>query len=333
MSNGRTSGFGRSTSTGLGLLAVIFWGTSFAFARSLMEQVGTITGAALTYTIGGGLGCLWIGLVRRDLGGFLRMPRSYLLICGSMFMVCTVSIELALGFARNRQQVIEVGIINYLWPALTMALSVPLLGRRANWLLAPGVLLGVGGAALAVVAGSATPGGQTGYSVHLLWENLMASPGPYLLAAVAAVSWAIYSNMAHRLAGDRDEPGGVPILLLASGLLIALLLPFVDEPAAWTTRARVELLYTALFPALLAYLFWDIAMRRGRHALVVAFSYLAPLISTVVSCAYLRIAMGWELWAACGMVIAGAVLSNMAVRESSAQPPADALMQAAPADA
>jgi len=69
----------------------------------------------------------------------------------------------------------------------------------------------------------------------------------------------------------------------------------------------------AVFPVMLAYAFWDRAMRRDNVTLVAAASYLAPLLSTALSVMYLRVALGWNLWLACGLIVAGAALAQVSV--------------------
>ena len=199
-----TSDSARVTNTALGILAILIWSTSFAFGRSVMEQLGTFGGAACIYLLGGSLGCLLM-IFQRRLGGFLRMPPAYLLVCGGLFITYIVTIQTGLGFARDRQQAVEVILLNYLWPGLTMALSVPLQGRRARWWLIPGVLLGLAGAALGVASGRGISGWQ-------MLENLRVAPMPYLLGTAAAVSWALYSNLSRRLAGQGQSQrrAGVP---------------------------------------------------------------------------------------------------------------------------
>jgi len=296
----------RAACTAAGILAVLIWSTSFAFGRSIMEQLGTFGGAACIYLLGGGLGFLLM-VLRGGLGSFQRMPSAYLAVCGGLFVTYIVTVQAGIGFARDRQQAVEVILLNYLWPGLTMALSVPIQRRRARWWLAPGVVLGIAGACLGVASGR----GISGW--HLV-ENLRVWPVPYVLGVIAAFSWASYSNLSRRLAGD-GRGSGVPVFLLASGLALGVLYLFWREPMRWSGRVELELLYAALFPGLLAYTFWEIAMRRGRMGLVVATSYLTPLLATIVTCWYLHVPLGPRLLVACGLVVAGAVLSSHAVRE------------------
>ena len=40
-----------------GVLAIVLWSTTIAFSRSIAEQLGTFTGAAVVYLAAGLLGC------------------------------------------------------------------------------------------------------------------------------------------------------------------------------------------------------------------------------------------------------------------------------------
>ena len=293
-------------STAMGIVAILFWSGTVALARSLSESVGAVTAVALAYGIGGVLGCAYLVVTGR-LGGALRLPRAYLVGCGSLFVVYIVSIYLAVGLAAGRQQAIEVGIINYLWPALTLVFGIPILHTKVRAAFVPGVVLALAGAALA-------PIGLGEYSFDALTANLRLHPAPYLLALVAAVTWALYSNLSRRWAGDAQGQG-VPLFVLATGLVLLGVRWLRPEESHWTGRAAWELAFVAVFPTLLAYALWDLAVRRGNLPLVASLSYLTPILSTAISAAYLGVAVGWNLWAACGLVVAGAFLCKWSVVE------------------
>jgi len=308
--NGTTRG--RTFATFLGILAVIFWGSTMAFTRSLSETVGTVTSASYVYLLAGGMSCAFVLAGPGALRKLKALPLTYWAGCGSLFVLYMVALYLAVGLACGRQQVLEVALVNYLWPSLTLLLSLPLLARRARWTLWPGILLACAGVVLATL--------QRGpVSPHAFLENVCGNAWPYALALVAAVSWGFYSNLSRRWAGSA-EGNGVPVFLLATGLVLTAMRGLFNEEPRWTPRAAVELVYMAVFPTMLAYVFWDTAMRRGRLILVASLSYFAPLLSTAVSCAYLRVLPGPKLWVACALVTAGAVICNRSITPTGPGP-------------
>lgn len=291
--------------TALGLLAIIFWSTAFAFARSLTEQIGTVTAGAVLYLSAGAMGLAYAALVERRLAGMLGLPRVYLIGCGLMFTSYIVCIYLAVGLAATRQQAVEVAVINYLWPGLTLAFAIPVLGLRVRRTFAAGVLMAMAGAVLALL-----PVGE--YSGLALAANLRDRPGPYILAFAAAVLWAAYSTLSRRWCGESGG-GAVPLFLLTTGLVFLGMRPLMQEDTRWTARAVAEAAYMAALPTLLAYAFWDVAIRRGNVTLVAAMSNFTPLLATLVGVAYLGVPATWTLWLACGLVVGGAWVCQKSV--------------------
>jgi drug/metabolite transporter (DMT)-like permease len=289
----------------LGLLAILLWSTTIAFSRSLTEQLGTLTAAALIYTTAGLVGLLYTGLLP---GAFTRMrqlPSLYLLGCGALFVAYITALYLAIGASATRVQVLVVGLINYLWPGLSLVFSIPILGRRARPFLPVGIILAFAGVWLAST-------GEDGLSIRTLLQdqqNLL----PYGLALFAAVCWGLYSNLSRRWAGDNDG-GAVPLFLLTSGLLLGILRLFNPEVTYWSLPAALELAYMAIFPGMLAYVLWDIAVRKGEIILVASLSYLTPLLSTIFSTIVLDVRPGIALWLGAVLVIVGAVLCKVSIR-------------------
>jgi len=157
--------------TGLGFMAILFWSTTIAFSRSLSEQIGTLTTAAAVYLLGGLLGCLSLVLRGKKLRDILALPHAYLGVCGALFAIYALCLYLAIGLAADRHQVMAVGVINYLWPGLTLAFSVPILKRRARAGLLPGIALAFAGVVLAMV-----PQGQFNLAA---WAGDMARGAPF----------------------------------------------------------------------------------------------------------------------------------------------------------
>jgi len=299
-------------STGGGLGAILLWSATFAVARSLSEQVGPLTAGAAVYVIGGLLCVLRFWWLQLSPARLWRLSRKYLCGCGALFVLYTAVIYLALGLARNREQLLEVALINYLWPAATILLSLPLLRQRATFWLPVGTALALIGMFLVLTQGARVS--WTGFV-----ERLLSNPAAYLLALVGAIAWAFYSNLTRRW----SEPGGhgaVELFMLATGLTLLTLRWLVSEPAVWTTRALAEAFALGAITAL-SYALWDLAMRRGNLVLVASCSYLTPLLSTLVSSAYLRVAPKPQLWFGCLLLVAGSLITWRSVSASNSSRP------------
>jgi len=289
----------------LGMLAILFWGTTIAFSRSLTEQLGPLTAASWIYMLSGIWGFIYLINKPGGIKKIFQLPILYLIGCGTLFIFYMVCLYLAVGLAFSREQVIEVSIINYLWPGLTLIFSLPILHKKGKIILIPGIVIAFAGFYLATV--------QSGmFSWEVFKGNFQVSYLPYLLAFMAAITWGLYSNLVRRWAGH-TEGGAVPFFLLATGLVLAIIRFMFPEESYWTPQVIVELLYMSVFPTFLAYTFWDRAMRKGKIILVVSLSYFTPLLSIVISSLYLQVVIKPTLWIACGLVIAGAVICKFSI--------------------
>ena len=291
----------------LGLVAIVLWSTTIAFARSLTEQIGPLTSAALIYLLGGAFGCgYWCirGTFRAKL---LSFDPRYMLGCGALFVLYMICLYLAVGLAVSRDQVLEVGLINYLWPMLTLLLSVPILRMRASPFLVPGAITATVG--IFLVTTQHQPISWRSFQNHLVQNST-----PYMLALMAAVSWALYSTLSrrwtHGAGGD-----AVPVFMLTTGILLGFVRFLSPETTIWTLRTLLELLYMAIGPNL-GYVFWERAMRKGDIILVVSSSYLTPFLSTGISTLYLGVTAGIKLWIGCVLIILGAIVCKFSIREN-----------------
>ena len=305
-------------STGGGLAAILLWSTTIAVARRLSEQVGPVTAAASVYLIGGLVCLLRVWWLRIPLGHFLKLPRRYLLGCGFLFALYTVLLFLAVGLAQDRAQALEIGLLNYLWPAATILLSLFLLKKRCRPLLVPGTALALAGVCLVMTQGDRV-------SWRSILEHLQTNPVAYGFALLAAVSWALYSNLTRRWAGSGNN-GAVELFIPATGLILLGVRLFSSEPTSWSAQAIGEAGLLGAITAF-AYALWDAAMRKGNLLLVAACSYFTPLLSTLVSCAYLKVMPSSKLWMGCLLLVAGSLVTWLSISDP---PPGNAATKEAP---
>jgi drug/metabolite transporter (DMT)-like permease len=222
-----------------------------------------------------------------------------------------ISLYAAIGMAASRQQIVEVGLINYLWPTFILVFSIPILKNKASPWLILGILISLSGIFLANVSMN-----REVFSIHNSLMNLKDNFLPYLFALGAAVLWSLYSNLANRMA-ELSNKLTVPLLLIVSGIMLEILAVGFQEKSVWNTTAIIELSILALFPCVFAYILWDAAMRKGNMILVTSFAYLTPLFSIILTGLYLGVIIVAGVWFACALVITGAVICNFSIKRKS----------------
>ncbi|KGT34005.1 aromatic amino acid exporter, partial [Vibrio parahaemolyticus] len=99
---------------------------------------------------------------------------KYLIVGGAMFVCYEIFLALALGYSNSRAQAIEVSIVNYLWPALTVLFAVLGSNKKPNWLLYPAVTLAFIGVAWTV-------SGDNGLSPTQIISNVSSNPLVYFM--------------------------------------------------------------------------------------------------------------------------------------------------------
>jgi len=294
----------------LGFVAILLWSTSIAFLRSVQEKNGALDTAFFNLLLGSVfLFILLLLIYGRELFSKIKaIPFAYFYKVGFFMVTYMAFFYSAVGDASSREAVIVVGIINYLWPGLTFLFSVPILGNRTRYgLLASGIIVAFIGTGIALIEGNRLSAGQ-------LISSLKGDMLPFLFALMGAVSWGIYSNMTRKYS-VKEDIAALPVLFFISAVFILVLQLLKGEiPHLYLTGPDyLEFAYLVIFPTAIAYLSWDLAMKKGNKNLISTLSYGIPLLSTLISCYYLQVVIGIGFGAAVLLVIIGAILCRYSI--------------------
>ena len=293
--------------TAIGLVAVLCWSCTVGLIRSISEALGALGGAAMLYTLSAALVLLVRGLPPR--AELQRASRSYLWGGALLFALYEICLALAIGLAHNREQAIELGMINYLWPSLTIVLAVACGQQRARWWLWPGVLLCMWGL-VRVMGGSASTDSSAPWWQGM-WGHMSANPLAYLLAFGAALLWPTYSLVSRIHAHGANAVGYFLALTAALLWLKWLLIP--TEPMLWSPRVAIELGAVGACTAL-GYACWEHGLQRGNLAVMAAGSYFTPVFSALLASLWLAVQPGWAFWQGVAMVTTGSLVCWWATR-------------------
>ncbi|MGO3869906.1 MAG: aromatic amino acid DMT transporter YddG [Alcaligenes sp.] len=283
----------------IGLIAIVLWSTIVGLIRSVSDYLGATGGAALIYTLASVFLLLSVGWVR-----LREFPRRYL-IWGSILFVCyELCLALSIGYAHNSQQAIEVGMVNYLWPTFTIVAAILLNGQKANWLIAPGLLLSMMGISWIL-------GGEQGLSLHSIWLNVQNNPLSYGLAFTGALIWAGYSTMTARIAQGKN--GITLFFMLTAGVLWIKYLGQGATDMVFTVPALVYLLLAAIAMGF-GYAAWNVGILHGNVTILAGASYFIPVFSAALSTFLLQAPLTLTFWQGSAMVCLGALLCWLATR-------------------
>ena len=292
-----------ATNTLVGLVAVVLWSASVGLIRNVSELLGPTGGAATLFTVSGILAATALGIPR---------PRSlnpvYLYAGGFLFVAYEICFALSLGLAHDRRQALELAMINYLWPCLTIVLAVVFGQQRGSLLLAPGVALCFGGVVWLMT-------GQGGWSIATLVENMRLNPVAYGLASGAALTWAAYSVLTRAYGGGRS---GVSLFLLVTGAVLWVKYAFAGEGAMSITLSGAILVGVLGAFTAMAYSCWNIGIQRGNLTVLAAMSYFTPVFSTLLASLWLGVRPGPSFWQGVVMVVAGSLLCWWSTRRGQA---------------
>lgn len=285
-----------------GVISILLWSTMVGLIRSVSENFGPVGGAALVYTVGSVVLIFAMGVPK-----ITHYPKRYLLWGTLLFVSYEICFVLALGLANNRQQAIELGMVNYLWPSFTIALAVFFNRQRFTLLLAIGLVLAFMGLIWVI-------SGNQPLSVQTILANIQSNPLCYFLAFIGAIVWSFYSNVTKRISGGHN--GMVLFFIMTSiGLWV---LYFFSSPSPFIINSQsLLLLLVAAIATGGANALWTFAVIKGNVAFLGTLSYFTPVISTAFASMLLSTALTLSFWQGVLMVTMGSVICFLATRQKT----------------
>lgn len=284
-----------------GLSAVFLWSSMVAVFRATAQSFGSTFGIALMYSLSAAVIAAMSGVPR-----VRALPRAYLFVGGALFAIGQMGLPFALAYATSNRQAIELGMVNYLWPGMTILFSLFFARQKANLaLIIPGMLICLWGICLVL-------GGNAGLDVNSIVLNVMDHPFGYAVTLLGAVAWAGYCMVVIRFSNGTNA--------LAWFFTAIAALSWVQYFMSATTQAvTVTLsgfLYLLTGAAVLAFgnTAWSIGMQHGNVTILAAASYFIPVFSAAIASVTLNTALSFSFWQGAALVCLGSILCYLAVR-------------------
>ena len=189
---------------------------------------------------------------------------------------------------------VEASLIAYLWPLLIVVFSALLPGERLRWWHFAGTVAGLLGTVILIT------GGEISFKSEF-------SLG-YAAAAACALTWSCYSVLSRIV---RQVPSSSVGAFCGVTALLSYCAHFALETTVWPADCGewLAVMGLGLGPVGAAFYFWDHGVKHGDIGILGAFSYGAPLFSTVILILFGIAEATWQVSIACMLITGGAVLA------------------------
>ncbi len=263
----------RKKATLTGLAAIVLWSTMVGLIRGVSEGLGPVGGAAMIYTLSGLLCLVTVGLPN-----LRRFSPRYLMAGSVLFVSYEICLALSLGYATTRHQAIEVGMVNYLWPSLTIVFAILFNRQKSTLWVIPGLLISLLGVSWVV-------GGDKGLSLADIAQNVVSNPLSYGLAFVGAFIWAAYCTVTSKYARGQN---GITLFVLLTALTLWVKYAFSDQPEmVFSVPVVIKLLMCGVALGF-GYASWNIGILHGNVTLLAVASYFTPVLSAALAAVLLN---------------------------------------------
>ena len=286
----------------IGLVAPVAWAMNVPIMRAIVEGFGMAPGECLLYAMATVIVALSLRIpdVKAD-------DKRYLVFGIGSAVACTICLVFAVYFSVGGAQTLEVGMVNYLWPALTIVFSVLLTGVKANFWLIPGLLICISSVFWIVSNGE--------FSLLRFIAHVTENPLSYLLALGAALFWTLYSIFT--ILWGRGQNFSTIILALDSIFFAFLWIAGFGDDTVVTVKGVVSLLVGG-FAIGLAYGCWTHGVLHGNITVLSMASYFTPVMSCVFGAIWLGAQLSTSFWIGSLFLVFGSIVCWFSTKEASA---------------
>jgi drug/metabolite transporter (DMT)-like permease len=258
-----------------------------------MEQVGALGGAALMYSFSSLLLIIFVGFPKIN-----SFNWRYLLFGSALFASYEVLFSLSFGWANNRTQAIEVSIVNYLWPALTVLFATLFSQTKPSIFLYPSMLIAFSGVVL-----SLSEEDNLSFSGWLMHIN--DNPTVYVMALVGAFIWAGYCILTKK---QKKNGNLITVFFMVTSLV--LWIKFLTSESNQLTLSGTGMGLLLISAGIMAggYALWNVAIVGGNMVFLATLSYFVPVLSAFLSSITLAVVLPNMFWLGAIMVTIGSLM-------------------------
>lgn len=292
---GFSSMMSKNIATLIGLSAILQWSSIVGLLKKISASIGADLAVTCMYT-----GSTIILLLIFGMPNLKKIPRGYFIAATLLFLVYELCFSYAIALAENAQQALEVSLVNYLWPSMTVAMLILFKQLAFNRWVIVGLIVSFSG-----VIYIQTGNGRLDW--HQIFANIESNPVSYLLAFFGAALWAVYCAITKKYSQGHNP---IAFFFLAVTVVLWLKTAFL-HPIHSIPNVEFSTLGYMLAVSIvtaLGYAAWNIGINHGNISMLVTLSYFSPIFSSLISMWILNIQLSQTFWHGAILVTAGSFI-------------------------
>lgn len=284
----------KNIATLIGLSAILQWSSIVGLLKKISLSIGADLAVLFMYS----LSAVLLVIIFR-IPDIRKIPRTYLIFATVLFVVYELCFSYAIALAQTAQQAIEVSLVNYLWPSMTVAMLILFKELKFNPLVIVGLLISLSGIVYIQT-------GNGSFDWHTVFDNVQSNPISYLLALIGANLWALYCVITKKFSAGHN-----PIALFFVVITVVLWIKMaVLHPEQLQHMPHIEwhtLAYMLIVSVVTGwgYAAWNIGINQGNITVLVTLSYFSPIFSSLISMWILHTQLSATFWQGAIMVTLG----------------------------
>ncbi|MBJ9984625.1 aromatic amino acid DMT transporter YddG [Acinetobacter sp. S40] len=284
----------KNLATLIGLSAIVMWASMVGLVKYISAILGPNMSITLIYTFSA-----LIVLAIFRFPSLKLISKKYLIVATTLFIVYELCFSFAIAYSKTSQQAIEVSIVNYLWPSLTILAFVIFKELKFNLLILLGLFISISGIIYIQT-------GNDSFSAQSVVTNLKDNPLSYVLALSGAIIWAFYCVVTRKMSNGQNP---ISIFFIGVTLTLWLKLGLTHQLVMPTFDLSLSLyLLLAASAVGLGYAAWNIGIIHGNITILVVASYFTPIISSVLAMFLLNTELPVTFWQGTILVTLGSFI-------------------------
>lgn len=281
------------------VLAASFWGGNFNIARAFNMEIPPMGLSFWRWTVAG---LVLLPFVWRPMRTQWQVFQQHWGLVLALGILGVTGFNTLVYFGLQTTTATNGVLMQSVNPIFIIALSSLLLGEFASKRQWIGILLSLLGVLVILIQGQVT---------NLLKLDFHAGD---LVILLAVLDWSLYTVLLRKLP---HELRGLPILGYTIAIGILGILPLYLAEIIWTSRTMPfngisisSVVYVALFPSVLSYLFWNHGTQRIGANRAGQFAHVVPISGILIAVLLLGEQLHFYHLLGITLVAAGIVLAN-----------------------